>query len=59
MAEPLFLECVDCGNKQSFVALKPTVCESCGGAWVEAHYDYLFFGDISMSSRLIKRKVRI
>ena len=43
MAEPLFLECVDCGNKQSFVALKPTVCESCGGSWVEAHYDYEAF----------------
>jgi len=40
MAKPLYLECVECGQRQDYRPLAPTVCEHCGSAWVEAHYDY-------------------
>ena len=40
MATPLFLECLECGHRQAFRPLTPTLCEACPSAWVEAHYDY-------------------
>ncbi len=43
MARPLFLQCVECGRRQPFVPLTPTVCEACGSGWVEAHYNYAAF----------------
>ncbi len=43
MATPLFMECVQCGHRQDFVPLAPTICEQCSSAWVEAHYDYANF----------------
>jgi threonine synthase len=43
MAKPIFLKCIHCGNEQSYIPLAPTICEKCGSAWVEAHYDYVTF----------------
>ena len=43
MATPLFMECMQCGHRQDFVPLAPTICEQCDSAWVEAHYDYVSF----------------
>ena len=43
MATPLFMECMQCGNRQDFIPLAPTICEQCNSAWVEAHYDYANF----------------
>ena len=43
MATPLFMECMQCGHKQDFIPLAPTICEQCNSAWVEAHYDYANF----------------
>ncbi len=43
MAKILFLECVICGHKQSYVPFTLTVCEACGSQWTEARYDYVTF----------------
>lgn len=43
MAKILFLECVICGHKQTYVPFTPTVCEACGSQWTEARYDYITF----------------
>ncbi|HBX69007.1 MAG TPA: hypothetical protein DEH25_06410 [Chloroflexi bacterium] len=43
MSKPQFMECMQCGNKQEFKPLAPTICERCNSAWVEAHYDYNSF----------------
>jgi threonine synthase len=43
MGLPLFLECVECGHRQSYQALAPTICEECKSTWVEPHYDYPAF----------------
>jgi threonine synthase len=43
MAKPLFMECAECGVQQPYRPLTPTLCDGCGSAWVEAHYDYAAF----------------
>lgn len=43
MGLPLFLECVECGHRQSYQTLAPTICEECKSTWVEPHYDYPTF----------------
>jgi threonine synthase len=43
MGLPLLLECVECGHRQAYQPLEPTICEQCKSAWVEPHYDYPAF----------------
>ena len=43
MGLPLLLECVECGHRQAYQPLAPTICEECKSAWVEPHYDYAAF----------------
>lgn len=43
MGLPLFLECIECGHRQGYQPLAPTICEVCKSAWVEPHYDYPVF----------------
>lgn len=43
MAKPLFLQCNECGHRQAYKPLTPTLCEECKSAWVDAHYDYVAF----------------
>jgi len=40
MGLPLLLECVECGHRQDYQPLAPTICEECKSAWVEPQYDY-------------------
>ncbi|HID84737.1 MAG TPA: pyridoxal-phosphate dependent enzyme, partial [Anaerolineales bacterium] len=40
---PEYMQCHQCGHKQAFVPLAPTICEACGSAWVDARYDYASF----------------
>lgn len=40
MAIPQYLQCEQCGNRQDYQPLKPTLCEKCDSLWVEASYDY-------------------
>jgi len=40
MGLPVLLECVECGHRQAYQPLAPTICEECKSAWVEPHYDY-------------------
>jgi threonine synthase len=40
MGLPLLLECVECGHRQGYQPLAPTICEKCKSAWVEPQYDY-------------------
>lgn len=39
MAEPFYLECLDCGHHSTFEITSPT-CPKCQGSWREARYDY-------------------
>jgi threonine synthase len=43
MGLPVLLECVECGHRQAYQPLAPTICEECKSAWVEPHYDYQAF----------------
>jgi threonine synthase len=43
MAKPIYLTCVECGNRQDYHALEPIACAACGSIWVEACYDYAAF----------------
>ncbi len=43
MATPKFMQCRQCGYRQDFKPLAPTICEKCGSAWVDAYYDYAAF----------------
>lgn len=43
MGLPLFMECNECGHRQAYQSLAPTICEQCKSAWVEPHYDYASF----------------
>jgi threonine synthase len=43
MAEPLFIQCMQCNHQQPFQLLAPLACQSCGATWLEPHYDYAAF----------------
>jgi threonine synthase len=43
MAVPLFVECMQCGNQQPYQPHVSGVCQKCGFAWLEPHYDYSSF----------------
>jgi threonine synthase len=43
MSLPVLMECVECGHRQAYRSLAPTICEECKSAWVEPQYDYLAF----------------
>lgn len=43
MTAPLFLQCMHCGQQQPYKSLVPLACASCGGGWLEPHYDYAAF----------------
>jgi len=34
---------MQCSHQQTFQLLAPLVCQSCGGTWLEPHYDYADF----------------
>jgi threonine synthase len=40
MAKPKSLQCVACGNQQSYEPFVPAVCNKCESQWLEASYDY-------------------
>jgi threonine synthase len=43
MAQPKFLQCAVCGNRQPYEPFIPAVCHVCQAQWLEAHYDYDLF----------------
>ncbi len=43
MSMPTHLECIACGNHQSYQPFTPTVCHQCGSHWLETRYDYNAF----------------
>ena len=43
MAQPKFLQCAVCGNRQPYEPFVPAVCHACQAQWLEAHYDYEVF----------------
>jgi threonine synthase len=43
MTKPIYLQCNECGHKQEYHPLEPTICGECKSAWVDAYYDYASF----------------
>ncbi len=43
MSRPLYVECMACGERQSYEPFVPAACHKCGSQWLEARYDYQAF----------------
>src|SRR5512138_275843 len=43
MAAPQFLQCMHCGSQQPYKPMVALSCPSCGGTWLEPHYNYSAF----------------